>query len=552
MALMLKTQRDGTLRDCWYGVYAESDGTRKVVNLNVTWRGTPPASGRVGESGDPEFERSREKAQEALDRYVEEARQKGRADHLVERLIESKTGQAMVHARIAELAERWLGMPRAKCPTGAYVSGVRSACERFRSFMARRKPSAVYLYEVAANDAGAFAEALRGELASRTAFGYCNLLRSAFTRFLPAGHANPFSRIVGRRSVRDGDGSVHRVPFTPEELSAVLTAARAYEGGLLYGPVVVSACTALRRGDACGLDWRSVDLAGGAVTVKTSKTGETVDLPLLAPLRNVLESIEGPREGPCFPAAARMLAENPDGLTWRFKAIVAQALQSHPEGEPPPDQEAIAEAGQAAIERLPPGSRRDRMAEAFRRHLAGESGSAIARQMGVSKGSVSGWLTAVSGMIGMSVVRGTGVSVRAEIARYTQVAREHGQRAASIRDWHALRTTFVTLALSAGVPIELVRKVTGHRTVEIVLSNYFRPGRETLRAALTDAMPAVLTGVGSEGSGHSSAKAKQGKQGTAGTGMADGDELVALAVMVAKGTATAAERARLAVLAARA
>jgi len=29
MALMLKTQRDGSLRDCWYGVYTESDG----VNL---------------------------------------------------------------------------------------------------------------------------------------------------------------------------------------------------------------------------------------------------------------------------------------------------------------------------------------------------------------------------------------------------------------------------------------------------------------------------------------------------------------------------------------
>ena len=31
------------------------------------------------------------------------------------------------------------------------------------------------------------------------------------------------------------------------------------------------------------------------------------------------------------------------------------------------------------------------------------------------------------------------------------------------------------LALAAGVPVELVRRVTGHATVETVLKHYFRP-----------------------------------------------------------------------------
>ena len=34
---------------------------------------------------------------------------------------------------------------------------------------------------------------------------------------------------------------------------------------------------------------------------------------------------------------------------------------------------------------------------------------------------------------------------------------------------NALRATWVTLALAAGVPVELVRRVTGHASVEIVL-----------------------------------------------------------------------------------
>jgi hypothetical protein len=53
--------------------------------------------------------------------------------------------------------------------------------------------------------------------------------------------------------------------------------------------------------------------------------------------------------------------------------------------------------------------------------------------------------------------------------------------------------TWVTLALTAGVPLELVQKVTGHKTTDIVLKHYFRPGREDFRTALQAAMPNLLT-----------------------------------------------------------
>lgn len=53
--------------------------------------------------------------------------------------------------------------------------------------------------------------------------------------------------------------------------------------------------------------------------------------------------------------------------------------------------------------------------------------------------------------------------------------------------------TWVTLALTAGVPLELVQKVTGHKTVDVVLKHYFQPGREEFRRALQTAMPKLLT-----------------------------------------------------------
>jgi len=85
--------------------------------------------------------------------------------------------------------------------------------------------------------------------------------------------------------------------------------------------------------------------------------------------------------------------------------------------------------------------------------------------------------------------QGNGEIIRGEI----HVERKEGGRRASVRDFHSFRVTWVTLALTAGVPMELVQKVTGHKTAEIVLRHYFQPGREEFRRALQSAMPKLLT-----------------------------------------------------------
>ena len=45
-----------------------------------------------------------------------------------------------------------------------------------------------------------------------------------------------------------------------------------------------------------------------------------------------------------------------------------------------------------------------------------------------------------------------------------------------------------------GVPLEIVQKVTGHRTASIVMKHYFQPGREDFRRTLAGKMPALLVG----------------------------------------------------------
>lgn len=532
MNVRLLPQRDGEWRASWYGEY-EENGKKRAVNLNIPWRGTPPASGKLRDPGDTAFERSRAQAEEALARHVDEIRHKGRAEHLTEKLIQSKTGRAVEYVTIQDLPTRWRAMGRDNPAGERYLLACDAHFRRFADFMGQRNRTARHLYEVTPDDAAAFMAAIQNILARKTCRDAVKLLNKAFASFLPVGASSPFAAFMRRRTNGNGEGTFHRAPFSADELHRLLEAARDDED--MHGPIVCAACTGMRRGDVCALRWPAVDLPGGMLTVKTSKTGATVEIPIFPPLRAIFDATKGERKGYVFPAAARMLRDNPDGLTWRFKKIVARALA---DALPPPALPAVAPvdakaAREAILAALPAGGRCGRILDSFERYMAGASVREIEKATGRGRSSISGDLHTVEDIIGGPVLRHdpTTPSVKRAVRELTQRVREDGQRAASVRDWHALRATWVTLALSAGVPVELVRRVTGHGTVEVILRHYFKPGREQFRAVLAGAMPAVLTG-------------NQKK-------LEPADELAALAGRVAAGTATEQEKKRLRVLAAK-
>jgi integrase len=221
------------------------------------------------------------------------------------------------------------------------------------------------------------------------------LLRSVFVPSAGTGVLrNPFDGIPSKRKT-----NVHREPFTEKELNTIIS-----HCDDLFRPIFITGmCTAMRRGDCCMLKWESVDLKTGFITIDTSKTGETAEIPLFPLLREEIE--KQPRKGIyIFPEAAEMYQVNNHGISWRLK----QALKA------------------ADIETTRPS---------------------------VNK-----------------------------------------KNASNVKGFHSLRTTWITMALTAGVPMELVRRVTGHSTVNIVLKHYFRPGREDFREALESALPQTLTG----------------------------------------------------------
>lgn len=108
---------------------------------------------------------------------------------------------------------------------------------------------------------------------------------------------------------------------------------------------------------------------------------------------------------------------------------------------------------------------------------------------GFSHRTVSNRLNEFERETGALIVRG---QRRAAKTGGQQEDREDGQRRASLHDCLSFRVTWITLALAAGVPLELVQRVTGHRTVAVVLKHYFPPGREDFRQVLFNAMPKML------------------------------------------------------------
>lgn len=510
MPLELRRQRDGSLRDTWYGRF-EVDGKIQYVNLDVKVAGTPPASLSLRDEGDTAFERSRATAQAKLDSIVEQARSKQGSERLVEKLYEIKTGEAVKSVRLTKLSEEWVKIPRKRKPDDRYASQCQSTLARFAEFVQKLNPKADEIAHVTRTVARSFmdAEEKRG-VTAKTWNDVMKLLRATFQHLLPAGAINPFSDMPTRETE-----TVFRIPFTPEELKAIMDAARDDE---FIRPILVTGiCTAMRRGDCCLLEWPDVDMERRFITVKTAKTGQTVSIPIFPMLYDELKALGTPehgkgkkREGYVFPDQAKMYEENPDGITWRVKKILAVALgESVPdgpteEGDAPPN--ALAEVsedtarkrGAEYIAKLDDGEKKQRMAHVFALYMGGRKIGDVAEILRISKGSVSGYLNDIETAVGCRIVRGHG-ETQSMTGRLNAdngllwVKREGGTRRASVRDFHSFRVTWVTLALTAGVPLELVQKVTGHKTTDIVLKHYFQPGREAFRQALQAAMPKLLT-----------------------------------------------------------
>jgi integrase len=417
----------------WYGRFMVR-GKWRVVNLGVKVRGVRPDS--PSKPGDPDFERSRGRAEEAFKEAQAKVDDERSAENLVRRLYTIRTGEKIRAIPVPHLAKEWKARPRTRSPDPRYASQCVATLTRFVEFIQKDHPEIKELADVSRMVAGHFMEkeTARG-VTAKTWNDTLKLLRSTFKHLqADAGMpANPFDHIPVRQAE-----TIFRKPFTPEELAAIVAAA---DQDPFIKPVIVTAiCTAMRRGDCCTLRWGDVDLKHDFVTVKTAKTGQTVSIPILRMFRDELAAL--PRDGEfVFPRQARLYQTNPDAITDRVRQVLKAAGFAE---LPKPD------------ESTDPG--------------AGGSAKSLPAPAPPPSGQAPSPPT-----------------------KTIQAVRTGGKRNASLYDFHSFRVTWVTLALTAGIPLEIVQKVTGHKTAEIVMTHYFQPGREQFRKLIESKMPALLS-----------------------------------------------------------
>jgi integrase len=402
----------------WYG-RVEVNGKKYSRNMGVEVRGRVPPT--LSKTGDIAFERSRAKAQAALEKFQADLKRRSTAEELIQTIHEIRTGARVGSIPLGEIEMHWQALLRRRPLSERYLRQAGARLHRFVEFVKKSNHAICEMAQVQSMVARSFlkAEEERG-VAPKTYNNMLIFLRSVFHSLRKdAGLAeNPFEGIP----TREGE-TFFRHPFTVEELGVIVEKAKA--DPFIYRLIVTGMCTAMRLGDCCTLLRGSVDLEGGFITVKTSKTGEFVEIPIFPLLREVLvgalKESSTPAPHYVFPDLAARYRVTPEYLTNHVRRVFRAAGFFNAE---------------------------DAKTEEERKTLRGE----------------------------VSQLRKTGL------------------RRASVRDFHSFRVTWVTLALSAGVPMEIVQKVTGHRTTSIVMKHYFQPGREDLRRTLAGRMPALLVG----------------------------------------------------------
>ena len=477
----------------------------------------------VGEPGSDEFEASRMEAEAALARIIAEADRKQRPEELVQAVHELKFGKRVGSISLARLPEEWESLPRKRALSRGRVTFGRTVTKRFIAFVQSKHPKVRELAAVTSDIAEAFMrEEVRRKVSGRTYNATLSLLRGAFERLrVRAGMiSNPFKENL----VMKDEDSIHRKPFAPAELNRLFEVAKEHDPQV-YGLITVGACTALRRGDACCLKWTDVNLEANSIRVAVRKTGQPVLIPIFPRLREVLEGLRKTGSPYVFPALAEAYLGNSSAVGKRLNRVFAlagfgpDAGNDDGEHEGPvidvPSDDDLRPRVLAKIEALDSAAISPRvkasLVEVFDLYTSGMTLPDIANKLAVSKGTVSNHLARIEKIAGHPIIRKEVQKARdhalaaesrrtAEVDDAKPVADGQPRRLKRVNDrgFHSLRATFATLALTSGVPVEVLRIITGHTLTETVLRHYFNPHKTAVLKSVEDALPRMLTQGGED------------------------------------------------------
>lgn len=511
MGLKIKKARDGQPRPYWYCQYTDRAGKMIEERLDVQIKGTPPPGLDLAKQGDYDFERSRGKAlndfQSKRNRARGERMDKATAAKEYKRMTGSNIKETPL-INVPGILARYDTRKRTSKDWAAWKQKVVSD---FVVWSTEKKLNTVF--EVNKDHAKAYIDSIyipakkKESVSASTASKAKSVLGLAFELSLPEGAFNPWRASDMSIDVARGDKQFHRKPLSSDEVIKMLEASK--NDTMTHGLIVCALSTGLRRGDVCRLKWSSINMKKNSIELTTEKTGTSLFLPILPLFKRVLEGrLADKRKGAVyvFPEAEKMIREHPDRITYRIKKVFVVAFADRAEEIQEVKREdpklvklpEVLEKVLDSISKAPVGEKkRANMTEIVKRYSAGETYREIEQELKVSRGSISGNLHAAEKLSNLSFLkdRRRMFSMKRAVANITRDERKVGQRSASLYDFHALRTTFVTIAISNGFSIDKLRALTGHSTVEIVLKHYFKPKGTDFSSELEKAMPESLTGA---------------------------------------------------------
>lgn len=503
MGLKLIKQGDG-IRPTWYAKYRDVDGW-KAINLRVKVHGKPPTSLNLKDPedlGDGAFQRSKATAENKLNEFIDQLKKHmegGPIPTLLKELEAKKSAQWTLAALATneELRLRKLykddGNSREARLLEEKINLRRRVYNNFAAFMAKHYPHVQTLRKISTSHINDYFGSLSSHYSRGETGKHLHLLESAWKRYTPSGLKSPFGDVpeLLQKFAKDNP-SIPRRPLTTSEVAALWKTAKALDAAndtplKFYPLAVTAACTGMRIGDCCNLKWSSVRLDAKPhplITVKTSKTGQTVTLPIFDELLSVLTDLDAHRD--CrdeyvFPAAHDQYTKDVGAIVKRGKRLFARALFADTPEEVAEKPSYSPQATIAIIRAVPCDINRtaewkERVIDCYTRHIVkGESYGMISKSLGISKGQVSSYIATVEKLTGDRIRNGGNtVGGMTSLMEKTKAAHAKSGRKSSIYGWHSLRATFVVLALSRGIPEEVVAKIVGHATVDMT-RRYFNP-----------------------------------------------------------------------------
>lgn len=489
--------KDGRARGSWYGRIV-AGGKCKQTCLNVPIEGVIPtdADGKpnLSKQGDAAFERSRRQAEKAFKKW--QSLSKKSKGEIEEKAYRAKTGEKVGGEPLSKLGELWDNLMRDKSPTAGWAKVAHTWFRRFETFAgeyAKDKGNVCeYINEITPEIAKAWFADIRAKHSWETVTKQMSLMRSMFRRFATSGRKNPFEDIIVRNH-DEARSSVPRVPLTEAQLARLFEVTQ--KDPKIYPLVVCAASTGLRIGDVCHIRWEWIDLERGFITMPTAKTGAKVTISIFGRFREVLEArraveADGSKPSPyVFPEAAAWYDRSRCVVSYALKPYLAEAGCISPKAKESAEAFAVEVGADGGADATRPieeaveaahftDAKKARVLEVYRRFKSGERPVQIAAALRIARGQVSDYLGEAERVTGERLRNKSGVRKgkpsKRDLAAMTRSKREGGQNSACVYGWHSLRSTFIVLAVEAGVPLADVQKLVGHTTADMTL-RYFRP-----------------------------------------------------------------------------